>query len=412
MNPVISATDTTTDSRYYHLLNDVIRKGQRTKVLMLSATPVNNRLMDLRNQLDIITEDDDVELRKEGIPSINNVTRTAQQRFKEWSEMPKGERTTQSFVESLNGDYFKLLDAFTIARGRKHIAKYYTAQGGDQFPERLKPISMHTKIDTEDELPSIKALNNLIAQLAFPQYQLLRYVTDPARRRKYQELFGDTWGTNMEAQTNRPQAIAGLMRVNLLKHLESSVHSFNLSIERILENATNLLKDLDDLDADRVPPRYMTVDPQEVVSEDDSEELPPSKMEVDLRDVGRLKLRADLDEDIAILWELCDDVQAITPDRDQKLIELADLIRTKIEHTPYNPGNRKILIFSAFADTAKYLYASLADGLKHDFGIDSADHRGRCHAIHTQTHPHHIRQCPDPFLPQIQGTAEERSRTG
>lgn len=365
-------TDTTTDSRYYRLLNDVIKKGRRTKVLMLSATPVNNRLLDLRNQLDIIAEDDDAYLRKEGIPSINNVTRTAQQRFKEWSELPDSERTTQSFVESLNGDYFKLLDIFTIARGRKHIAKYYASQGGNQFPERLKPISLHTKIDVEDKLPSIKELNNRIAQLAFPQYQLLQYVTDPTRRRKYQELFGDTWGTNMEAQTNRTQAIAGLMRVNLLKRLESSVHSFNLSIERILKNATSLLEKLNNLDAGRIPQRYAALDPQDVVSEDDSEELPPSKMAVDLRDVDRLKFRADLNDDIAILQELRDDVQAITPDRDQKLIELADLIHTKIKHTPYNPGNRKILIFSAFADTAKYLYSALADGLRHDFGIHSA----------------------------------------
>lgn len=366
-------TDTTTDSRYYRLLNDVIKKGRRTKVLMLSATPVNNRLLDLRNQLDIITEDDDTYLRDDGIPSINTVTRTAQQRFKEWSELPDAERTTQSFVESLNGDYFKLLDIFTIARGRKHIAKYYTGQGGDQFPERLKPISLHTTIDAEGQLPSIKELNNLIAQLAFPQYQLLQYVTDPVRRRKYQELFGDTWGTNMEAQTNRTQAIAGLMRVNLLKRLESSVHSFNLSIERILENARKLMDDLNALDAGRPPVNYAPVIPQDIVSEDDADELPATdKVTVDIRDVDRLKLRAELNEDITILQKLHNYVQAITPERDQKLIKLADLIRTKIEQTPYNPENRKILIFSAFADTAKYLYTSLADGLKHDFSINSA----------------------------------------
>ena len=238
-------TDTTTESRYDRLINDIVKSGVRTKVLMLSATPVNNRLLDLRNQLDIITEDDDAYLAKsDGIPSINYVTKTAQQRFKEWSELPDEERTTQSFVESLNGDYFQLLDIFTIARGRKHIAKYYASNGGNRFPERLKPISKHPGIDTKNELPPIADLNDLIAALRFPQYQLLSYVL-PERQGKYVEQYGDSWGKSFQAQKDRTQAIAGLMRVNLLKRLESSIASFRLSLERILEGAHQLDEQLE-----------------------------------------------------------------------------------------------------------------------------------------------------------------------
>ena len=366
-------TDTTTESRYYRLINDIVKSGVRTKVLMLSATPVNNRLLDLRNQLDIITEDDDAYLAKsDGIPSINYVTKTAQQRFKEWSELPDEERTTQSFVESLNGDYFKLLDIFTIARGRKHIAKYYTANGGDKFPERLKPISKHPSIDTKDQLPPIADLNDLIAALRFPQYQLLAYVL-PNRQAKYVEQYGDSWGKSFQAQKDRTQAIAGLMRVNLLKRLESSIHSFRLSLERILDGAHTLdgqLAKVKSHGLSRFDDRGLADSFDE---DDDAEEFQSAgKVQVDLRDVDAVKVREELRGDIELLERLLGYARLVTPERDRKLAELCDFMQAKIETTPYNKGNRKILVFSAFADTARYLYDTLAQPLKVDYGVESA----------------------------------------
>lgn len=358
-------------SRYMRLMDDVLKAGRRTKVLMLSATPVNNRLLDLRNQLYLITEDDDAYLAAEGIPSINNVTRMAQQRFAEWSKRPEEERTTQTFVEDLNSDYFQLLDIFTIARGRKHIAKYYTSQGGDKFPERRKPISLKPQIDTDNEMPSMEELNDRIAQLRFPQYQLLQYLL-PNREAKYQRQFGESWGTNMQAQQNRTAAIAGLMRVNLLKRLESSVHSFSLSLERILKNAEDLLAKIDSLHSGSAELTYENQDVQEELSENDEEETSFEIGAVDLRDVDPLKIRPELEADIDMLQELFDYANAVTPARDGKLKELKKQITEKIETTPYNDGNRKILIFSAFADTARYLYTELADELKQTYGIESA----------------------------------------
>lgn len=366
-------TDTTTESRYYRLINDIVKKGVRTKVLMLSATPVNNRLLDLRNQLDIITEDDDSYLSKsDNIPSINYVTKTAQQRFKEWSKLPDAERTTQTFVESLNGDYFKLLDIFTIARGRKHIAKYYASNSGEKFPERLKPISKHPSIDMKDELPPIADLNDLIAALRFPQYQLLTYVL-PNKQAKYVEQYGESWGKNFQAQKDRTQAIAGLMRVNLLKRLESSIHSFRLSLDRILAGARELDAQLAKVKSHGLS-RFDDAGLVESFDEDDDAEefQAAGKVQVDLRDVDALKVREDLKGDIDLLEKLLGYARVITPERDRKLAELCDFMQEKIGHTPYNKGNRKILVFSAFADTARYLYDTLSAPLKADYGVESA----------------------------------------
>lgn len=170
------STDSEKKDRYTRLIEDVIKSGRRTKVLMLSATPVNNRLLDLRNQIELITEGDDAYLANtDGIPSITQVTRVAQQRFNEWTKLEDGERTTESFAAMVNADYFKLLDVLTIARSRKHIMKYYGA-GTGTFPKRRKPLSFKTPIDLKGELPAIGELNDMIAQLTFAQYQLLSYV--------------------------------------------------------------------------------------------------------------------------------------------------------------------------------------------------------------------------------------------
>ena len=238
------STDADKTDRYTRLIEDVIKSGQRTKVLMLSATPVNNRLLDLRNQIELITEGDDAYLADtDGIPSITHVTRVAQQRFNEWSKLSDSERTTESFVNAVNADYFKLLDVLTIARSRKHITKYYGAASGT-FPARRPPLSFQTPIDLEGELPPIAVLNDMIAQLTFAQYQVLSYVRAD-QRRKYEDRYGDTWGKDFESQVHRTTAVANLMRVNVLKRMESSVNSFRITLRRILDGCVDLRARLD-----------------------------------------------------------------------------------------------------------------------------------------------------------------------
>lgn len=366
------STNAEKKDRYTRLIEDVIKSGRRTKVLMLSATPVNNRLLDLRNQIELITEGDDAYLADtDGIPSITHVTRVAQQRFNEWSKLSDSERTTESFVNAVNADYFKLLDVLTIARSRKHITKYYGAASGT-FPARRPPLSFQTPIDLDGELPPIAELNDMIAQLTFAQYQVLSYVRAD-RRCKYEDRYGDTWGKDFESQVHRTTAVANLMRVNVLKRMESSVNSFRITLRRILDGCVDLRARLD---ADASGVAYGTEGLEDGFDDDDAEEFEEGgKVRVDLRDVDALRLGQDLDFDIQVLGALLAYADAVTPERDAKLVELRDFIAGKVSD-PYNPGNRKVLVFSAFADTTAYLFEQLAPWLKRELGIECAEVAG------------------------------------
>lgn len=375
------STDAEKKDRYTRLIEDVIKSGVRTKVLMLSATPVNNRLLDLRNQVELITEGDDEYLADtDGIASITHVTKVAQARFSEWSKLPDEERTTESFVNSVNADYFKLLDVLTIARSRKHITKYYGAASGT-FPQRRVPISFKTSIDLAGELPQISELNDMIAQLTFAQYQLLSYVRHD-RRAKYADRYGDTWGKDFESQMHRTAAVANLMRVNVLKRMESSVNSFRITLERILRTCEDMLAHLDNVGAS-VSYDSTGWDGQFDDDDDAEEFVSGGKVQVDLRDVDPLRLREDLEYDIAKLEQLLGYAELVTPERDAKLAQLKSFVEEKVRQ-PYNAGNRKILVFTAFADTADYLFAQLAGPLKKELGLECAEVTGdgsRTHSL-------------------------------
>lgn len=366
------STDAEKKDRYTRLIDDVIRAGVRTKVLMLSATPVNNKLLDLRNQIELITEGDDKYLAEtDGIPSITQVTRVAQQRFNEWSKLDDSERTTESFVSAVNTDYFKLLDVLTIARSRKHIIKYYGTASGT-FPTRRAPISFQTSIDARGELPPIAELNDMIAQLTFAQYQVLSYVRRD-RRAKYEDRYGDKWGESFESQVHRTAAIANLMRVNVLKRMESSVNSFRITLGRILGGCVDLRSRLNSVGEGAV---YDTLGADVEFDDDDVEEfVAGGKVNVDLRDVDALRLGQDLDFDIEKLRLLLNYANVVTPDRDAKLIRLREYVAEKVKN-PYNDGNRKILVFSAFVDTADYLFGQLAEPLKKEYGLECAEVSG------------------------------------
>ena len=366
------STDADKKDRYTRLIEDVIKSGRRTKVLMLSATPVNNKLLDLRNQIELITEGDDAYLAEtDAIPSITHVTKTAQQRFNEWSKLDDSERTTESFVSAVNADYFKLLDVLTIARSRKHITKYYGAASGT-FPTRRPPLSFQAPIDLKGELPAISELNDMIAQLTFAQYQTLSYVR-PDRRAAYEDRYGDTWGKDFESQVNRTHAVANLMRVNVLKRMESSVNSFRITLGRILGGCEELLARLDSGDMGSA---YSSAGMADGMDDDDADELEAGgKVRVDLRDVDALRLREDLEFDVQVLKALLRYADAVTPERDAKLVRLRDFIAEKVA-SPYNEGNRKVLVFSAFADTTDYLFDQLASWLKDNLGLECAEVAG------------------------------------
>lgn len=358
-------------TRYQKLMQEIIKKGVKTKVLLLSATPVNNKMSDVKNQIAFITEDQDDSLSNDGIESIEYTLKMAQTVFNRWSELPAQKRTTEKFLDMIDPEYFQLLDLLTIARSRKHIEKYYGMEEIGEFPERLKPENKKADIDIEQAFLKMDEVNDRIESLTFGIYKPMNYIL-PAKRRHYEELY-DTKigrGSGVFKQTDRESAVASLMKVNIFKRLESSIHSFNKTLERLvdrLEKTINLLtsnkhnnigsmvaEEMDDMDDDVL----------------ESITVGSDKIKIDLLDIDHVKWLDDLEHDLSILTELLSRSSQINANRDAKLDLLKGLIHKKIEH-PINPANKKVIIFSAFADTAKYLYEQLAHHLK-GIGLHSA----------------------------------------
>jgi len=346
-------------TRYQRFMNDIIKAGVKTKVLMLSATPVNNRMNDIKNQIAFITEGRDDVFKNVGLDSIEFILRKAQTVFNRWSELPDSERTTETFVNMMDVDYFKLLDTVTIARSRKHIEKYYNLEEIGKFPTRLTPENRYPIIDAKGEFPPIEEINRLIKKLTLCVYSPLSYVLSK-KRAVYEEKYDIVVGSNNSVfrQTDREQSLVGLMRVGILKRLESSINSFALTVENILykiEKAIGAVEKMEfDYDAE-LDINNIDIDDQEFDSL-----MFGNNVKVLLQDMDLLKWKQDLLLDKDKLETILLEAMNVTLDRDAKLIELKTIIENKIQN-PINPKNRKVIVFTAFADTARYLYENLAD---------------------------------------------------
>lgn len=355
-------------TRYQRLMEDIIKAGVKTQVLMLTATPVNNRMTDIKNQIAFITEGRNDAFASVGLPNLEFVLRKAQAAYHKWTALPDEERTTDNFVEMMDSDYFKLLDTITIARSRKHIEKYYNLDEIGRFPTRLPPKNIYSELDTKNQFPSISEVNRIISHLTLAIYAPLRYVLPekrPAYEAKYDKRVGN--GSSIFHQADRETSLVGLIRVGLLKRMESSVHAFALTTEKILNNIVRTIDLIDHRQLDYDASRSIEgID----LDDDETEDLFGSSVKVLLQDMDLIKWRQDLDDDREKLSEILTAAKQITPERDAKLKTLCDLIREK-EESPINPGNRKVLIFSAFADTARYLYDNLSPVLK-EHGMYSA----------------------------------------
>lgn len=356
-------------SRYQRLMQDIIKAGVKTKVLMLSATPVNNRMSDIRNQIAFITEGVDHAFRQHGVPSVELTLNHAQRIFNQWSELPDAERTTDSFVEMIGMDYFRLLDLVTLARSRKHIEKYYDIAEVGEFPERRKPVNVYADIDLADEFPALSDINKQIKHLTMAVYNPSSYIL-PARRDAYNEMYDTALrGGYVFHQSDREMALTNLMRIGLLKRMESSIHSFGLTISRLIEHIENALdkinKARDAFEED--------LSIQDIDLDDDvfSDLLTGNKVKVLLPDMDLVKWRQNLEEDRDKLRWMLAEARNITAVRDAKLQALKDAVIRKVRN-PINPENRKVLIFTAFADTAEYLYDNLSDWALEEQGLHSA----------------------------------------
>ena len=357
------------ETRYDRLMRKIVREGVKTRVLMLTATPVNNRMADLRNQIVFATEGDDAALLEHGISSIDNTTRLAQKQFNRWQDLPEPERTRERLVEMLGFDYFALLDLLTIARSRKHIEKYYGLAETGRFPERLKPINIKADVDRAAGFPPIREINLEIRRLNLAAYAPLRYVL-PHKQAAYDKKYSTEvkGGTGFFRQVDREESLIHLLRVNVLKRMESSVFSFALTIERQLrdveatleriETQAEELEEIDIGDIDIEDPAFESL-------------LVGRKVKVLIQDVDRVRWKQDLIEDRNRLANMLAAAREITTQRDAKLAALKRVIEGKCQH-PINGENRKVLVFTAFADTARYLYEQLAPWAKTRLGLESA----------------------------------------
>jgi len=357
------------ETRYDQLMRKIIKEGVKTRVLMLSATPVNNRLADLRNQIAFVTAGDDAALRDHGISSIDSTTRLAQKQFNLWLDLDDADRIPSRLIEMMGFDYFTLLDLITIARSRKHIEKYYGTSETGRFPDRLRPINIKADVDRAGEFRSIRAINDEIRRLNLASYAPLRYVLahrQAAYDKKYStEIRG---GEGIFRQADREESLIHLMRVNVLKRMESAVPSFALTVQRQLHDVDATLAridshveeleefDIEGLDLD--DPAFESL-------------LVGRKVKVLLKDMDLIRWKQDLTEDRNRLATLHEAAAKVDASRDNKLLKLREMIEHKCLN-PINPGNRKVIVFTAFADTARYLYDQLAPWAKASIGIDTA----------------------------------------
>ena len=361
------------ENRYMRLMNRVIKPGVKTKVLMLSATPVNNRFYDLRNQLALAYEGDPSEFNEKlNIKSdIDTIFRQAQKVYNAWCKLPEKERTTATLLSQLDFDFFEVLDSVTIARSRKHIQTYYDVTDIGNFPKRNKPISLRPKLTTRPNAINYKEVYELLSKLHLTIYTPTAFI-QPSKLQKY--LSEDE---TEKFRSGRELGIQRLMSINLLKRMESSVHSFLLTVKRIYDYLYDTSHAIDDFIAtgannlNEMPDLSSEADEFDYDDQNTDFFNVGKKVKIDLRDMDYISWKREMDEDIDNLQLLILMIEDITPEYDFKLNELIRIIREKAT-TPINPGNKKILIFTAFSDTAEYLYENISGMALMELGLHTA----------------------------------------
>ena len=360
--------DETSVNRYSRLLNEVIRPGTQTKVLMLSATPVNNRFYDLYNQL-MIAYEGEPSLMQDNLDisrPLDVIFRDAQKAFNRWSSLEPAERTTENLLHSLDFDFFQVLDSVTIARSRKHIEKYYGMDEVGKFPQRLKPINLDPGITDDDLGVTFESINASLQRLNLEVYVPTDFIL-PSKQYKY--------GIDRSTidRSGREQGIRRLTAINLLKRLESSIYSFRKTVDKVLARIEKTLSNIEKFENGE-----KTVKVSEDLSEceeDDEVYAIEHDIKISLEDMDYIQWKHYLESDRAILSELSESVARITPVNDKKLDTLKRCILDKIDN-PINPGNRKVLIFTTFSDTADYLYENISKEFKEKYGLNTAEITG------------------------------------
>ena len=361
------------ENRYMRLMNRVIKPGVKTKVLMLSATPVNNRFYDLRNQLALAYEGNpesfNVKLNTKS--DIDTIFRQAQKVYNAWCKLPENERTTNTLLSKLDFDFFEVLDSVTIARSRKHIQTYYDVADIGTFPTRNKPISLRPKLTRLKDAINYQSIFGLLSQLHLTIYTPTQFILQSKLNKYLNEEETENFRKGREIGIQR------LMSINLLKRMESSVHSFLLTVRRVydylydtsqvIENfAENGIGSLDEM-------RDLSGVSEDFDYDDQNTDFfsVGKKVQIDLRDMDYISWKRDMEEDLENLQLLILMIEDITPEYDFKLNELIRVIREKAQN-PINEGNKKVLVFTAFSDTAEYLYDNISRMALSELGLHTA----------------------------------------
>ena len=357
------------ENRYARLMNKVIRSGVKTKVLMLSATPVNNRFSDLKNQLQLAYEGkvENINDLLDTGKNIDSIFRDAQTVYSKWAKLPPEKRTTEKLVDSLSYDFFQLLDAVTIARSRSHIIKYYNTNDVGKFPERLSPISRRPKLMDLNDAIIFADIAEMLNGLNLSIYTPSLFIFESEK---------GNYGIDYEGEgltvDGREKGIRKLMAINLLKRLESSVNSFRLTLTRIRDFINDSITAIDKFQESGADTIDVTDFSEDFDTEDnENDPFVGRKSKINLRDMDYVSWRRDLKADQEVLELLILMLKDITPEHDMKLQQLVADLKNKFEH-PINGSNKKVLIFTAFADTANYLYEQLSGRILNDCGLHTA----------------------------------------
>lgn len=357
------------ENRYARLMNKVIRSGVKTKVLMLSATPVNNRFSDLKNQLQLAYEGkaENINDLLDTGKSIDSIFRDAQTVYSKWAKLSPEKRTTEKLVDSLSYDFFQLLDAVTIARSRSHIIKYYNTNDVGKFPERLSPISRRPKLTDLNDAITFADIAEMLNRLNLSIYTPSLFIFESEK---------GNYGIDYEGEgltvDGREKGIRKLMAINLLKRLESSVNSFRLTLTRIRDFINDSITAIDKFQESGAGTVDVTDFSEDFDTEDnENDPFVGRKSKINLRDMDYVSWRRDLKADLDVLELLILMLKDITPEHDTKLQQLVADLKNKFEH-PINGSNKKVLIFTAFADTANYLYEQLSGRILNDCGLHTA----------------------------------------
>lgn len=353
-------------TRYDKLIRDIVLRGVKTKVLLLTATPVNNSLTDLKNQISIITLDKDDAFYNDGIESVLQLLRKSQIVLNKW--IKSNQKNKEELLDELPKDFFELLEMITISRSRKHITSYYGESEVGKFPEKLKPQTIYSKIDTQDKLLEFNDLNDIVEELKLSVYSPMSYIKSQYKQ-YYRELYKQSVrdGKSNFYQEDREINSLKLHKFNIYKRMESSVYSFSETLKRMLNKIDNFIYKLENAQKNEV------IDGQLIDEDMEDEGVLDYKYEIKLEHIDKKSYLLDLYGDKNIIERIIKQTDEVLQQRrDLKLHKLKSFLEYKVVSEPYNNENKKVIIFTAFSDTAKYLYNEIAEQFKDRYSVNTA----------------------------------------